>query len=107
MESFKAEVRQELGQMASSVGKLADSVQTMVEHEIRRQEREDRQSETNRVMGARIQDLEQYRRNDELEKAQGKQMREFLQARWPWLMVLMSALAVVVPAVVTVLVKSI
>ena len=112
METFKAEMRGEMSQLSNSVTalngsvvQLTDAVKTLTEHEIRRQEREDRQAETNRRFDERICALEGYQRNDEIQNAQGKQMRDFLMAKWPWLMVLLAGLTVVVPTLVTVVVK--
>lgn len=91
MDDFKQEVRTEIKQMAASVDKMAGAVQTLVENDIRKQEREDRQSELNERTSSRILKLEEFREEILIKRAKESPAREFLNKNWPSLMALIVA----------------
>lgn len=88
MEDFKEEVRVEIKQMARSVDKLSNAVQTLVENDIRKQEREDRQAELNDRMGERMLKLENFREEILIKRGEESTSRNWLMKNYPWLVVL-------------------
>lgn len=88
MEDFKQEVRSEIKAMAQSVNKMADSVTALVENDIRRQEREDRQAEMNERINDRIHKLENFREDILIKRGEESTSRNWLMKNYPWLAVL-------------------
>lgn len=88
MEDFKEEVRSEIKQMARSVDKLSNAVQTLVENDIRKQEREDRQAELNDRMAERVLKLENFREDILIKRSEESSSRNWLMKNYPWLAVL-------------------
>lgn len=97
MDNFKEEVRTEIKQMASSVDKMAGAVQTLVENDIRKQEREDRQVDLNDRTGKRLLKLEEFRENILISRAKESPARDFLNRYWP----ILSIVAIIATAYVT------
>ncbi len=97
MDDFKEEVRTEIKQMAASVDKMAGAVQTLVENDIRKQEREDRQIDLNDRTGKRLLKLEEFREDILISRATESSAREFLNKYWP----ILSIVAVVATAYLT------
>lgn len=81
---------EKLDSIADSVASLADSVKTLTERDIRIQEREFRQTETNKELKCMLQDVKEKVYKIELERAKESQSRSFLYRYWPSMLVLMN-----------------
>ena len=81
---------EKLDSIADSVASLADSVKTLTERDIRIQEREFRQTETNKELKCMLQDVKEKVYKIELERAKESQSRLFLYRYWPSMLVLMN-----------------
>ena len=82
------EMHRSIQTMAESITQLSNNVSTLVESDIRRQERETRQQDFNNHARGRLESLEEWKREMEISRAKESQGREILQKYWPILLAL-------------------
>lgn len=92
-EMTSRELQRSIQLMAESMTQLSNNVSTLVESDIRRQERETRQQEFNDQIRERVHDLEGWKQNLEVSRAKESQAREALQKYW-WVLFLIGGYAV-------------
>lgn len=86
-EMTSRELQRNIQLMAESITQLSNNVSTLVESDIRRQERETRQQDFNNQMRDRVHDLEGWRKDIEISRAKESQGRDMLNRYWWVLMV--------------------
>ena len=106
MEDFKQEVRSEIREMSKSIrtfseenarssartseciSELTGVVKALAESDIRRQEREDRQQETNSRIIDDVKVLKEFREDIIVSRAKESPARDWLSKNYPWLVVI-------------------
>lgn len=91
-EMTSRELQRNIQLMAESITQLSNNVSTLVESDIRRQERESRQQEFNNQIRDRVHVLENWQKDIEINRAKESQGREVLMKYW-WLLMLIGMAA--------------
>lgn len=87
------EMHRSIQTMAESITQLSNNVSTLVESDIRRQERETRQQDFNNHARGRLESLEEWKQDLEIKRASESQGREILNRYW-WVLMLIGGYAV-------------
>lgn len=102
---FERRIDGKLGSVANSVEKLAGSVQTLVERDIRMQEQHTRQEETNDRISNDLNYVKLQVKEIELARATEKYAMDGMRKLWPYLVVAALVLAPAVNAFITSMTK--
>ena len=81
------ELARSMQNMADSMSKLSDDLGTLLESDIRRQERETRQQELNQKTDRRLTEIEKWKHSLEISRAKESPGREFLMKYWAFFFV--------------------
>lgn len=102
---FERRIDGKLVSVANSVEKLATSVQSLVERDIRMQEKHSRQEETNDRVNSELSSVKLQVKEIELARATEKYAMDGMRKLWPYLVVAALVLAPAINAFITSMTK--